>query len=255
MRLRPSVLRATSASVIAVFAASTLLAGCTIDGSNTTGSKTTTAAAKPKAPDNGWDVSEEVVWSDAQDVLDTAATNFSDNYGIELGAYLRVIDGPYKGLTASVGGDTKEYSASTIKAPLVVTALKKFGDTLDKTVTVDWDNGVGGSVIGPGQYTLDGLLQYVMRYSDNTAANGLIDAVGGFDEVNKTIKEAGVDDKLYHLGNKFNIPNPSGDRSWFTPSQAALFMARLQEVADGTSKHNFITKDTEIGRASCRERV
>ncbi|OFT72148.1 hypothetical protein HMPREF3130_03640 [Corynebacterium sp. HMSC14B06] len=244
MRLRPKALRATSASVIVALSASTLLAGCTIDVPSTTGSKATTATTKPNAPDNGWDASEEVTWSDAQDVLDTAAKSFSDNYGIDLGVYLRVIDGPYKGLTASVGEDTKEYSASTIKAPLVVTALKKFGDDLDKTVTVDWDNGVGGSVIGPGQYTLDGLLQYVMRYSDNTAANGLIDAVGGFDEVNKTIKEAGVDDKRYHLGNKFNIPNPSGDRSWFTPSQAALFMARLQEVADGTSKHNFITKDT-----------
>lgn len=108
MRLRPNVLRATSASVIAVLSASTLLMGCTIDGPNFTGSKATTATAKPKAPDNGWDASEEVAWSDAQEILDTAAKNFSDNYGIDLGVYLRVIDGPYKGLTASVGEDKKE---------------------------------------------------------------------------------------------------------------------------------------------------
>lgn len=244
MRLRPNARRATSIMAIAVLSVSTVLVGCTIDVSHNAGPTSDTAVAAPESSQDGWDVAEEVEWTDAQEVLDTAAKNFSDNYGIDLGVYLRVIDGPYKGLTASVGKDEKQYSASTIKAALVVTVLKKFGDNLDKTVTVDWDNGVGGSVIGPGQYTLDGLLQYVMRYSDNTAANGLIDAVGDFDEVNKTIKEAGVDDERYHLGNKFNIPNPSGDRSWFTPSQAALFMARLQEVADGTSKHNFVTKDT-----------
>lgn len=65
MRLRPKALRATSASVLVALSASTLLVGCTIDGSNATGAKATSAAAKPKAPDNGWDASEEVVWPDA----------------------------------------------------------------------------------------------------------------------------------------------------------------------------------------------
>ncbi|MDO5029390.1 MAG: serine hydrolase [Corynebacterium sp.] len=244
MRLRVGAQRKTSTLVVAALSLSTLLAGCTIDTAKDTASKAEKAVEQPKEPDNGWDTSEEIEWTDAQQVLDQAAENFSENYGIKLGVYLRVIDGPYKGLTASVGKDKTEYSASTIKAPLVVTALKKFGDQLDKTVTVDWDDAVGGSVLSVGEYTIDTLLSYVMRYSDNTAANGLIDAVGGFDAVNKTIKEAGVDESRYHMGNKFNIPNPSGDRSWFTPSQAALFMARIQEVADGTAKHKFLDQET-----------
>jgi beta-lactamase class A len=230
--------------VAAALSCSALLAGCTIDTPKDPAPKAEKAAVKPKEPDNGWDASEEVKWTDAQQILDSAAENFSDNYGIKLGVYLRVIDGPYKGLTASVGDDKTEYSASTIKAPLVVTALKMFGDQLDKTVTIDWDDAVGGSVLGAGEYTVETLLNYVMRYSDNTAANGLIDAVGGFDSVNTTIKEAGVDESRYHMGNKFNIPNPSGDRNWFTPSQAALFMARIQEVADGTAKYQFIDQET-----------
>lgn len=53
-----------------------------------------------------------------------------------------------------------------------------------------------------------------------------------------------VDVERYHLGNKMNIPNPSGDRSWISPSQAALFMARIQEVADGRGEHDFIDRDT-----------
>lgn len=245
MRLRSAAQRATSTVAVVTLSFSALLAGCTIDNtSKEQAPKASKTVAKPKKPDNGWDASEEVAWTDAQQILDQAAEDFSENYGIKLSVYMRVIDGPYKGLTASVGEDKKEYSASTIKAPLVVTVLKMFGNELDKVVTVDSDDAVGGSVLSVGDYTVETLLNYVMQYSDNTAANGLIDAVGGFDAVNKTIKESGVDNARYHMGNKFNIPNPSGDRSWFTPSQAALFMARIQEVADGSTKHQFLDQET-----------
>lgn len=242
MRARTGTTRKAPALFLAGMTVTVLLAGCTI-GAPGDAPATENPTSVVESVD-GWDPSEEVEWTDAQKILDDAVDDFSDLYGIDLAVYLRVIDGPYRGLTAAAGGDEKQYSASTIKAPLVVTALKIFGDDLDEIVTVDWEDAVGGSVIGPGDYTVDTLVRYVMAYSDNTAANGLIDAVGGFDAVNDVIEDAGVDGERYHLGNKMNIPNPSGDRSWISPSQAALFMARIQEVADGRGDHDFIDRDT-----------
>ncbi|MFC3848583.1 serine hydrolase [Corynebacterium hansenii] len=226
--------------IAAALAVTAMLVGCA-GTSPEEGPGTETRVAEPT---DGWDPAEEVEWTDAQEILDDAVAEFSELYGIDLAAYVRVIDGPYRGLTASAGGDERQYSASTIKAPLVVTALDKFGDDLDEVVTADWEDAVGGSVIGPGEYTVESLLRYVMAYSDNTAANALIDAVGGFDAVNGIIEDAGVDGERYHLGNKMNTPNPTGDRSWFSPSQSALFMARIQEVADGHGDHAFIDRDT-----------
>lgn len=242
MRARTGTTRKAPALFLAGMTVTALLAGCTI-GAPGDAPATESPTAVVESVD-GWDPSEEVEWTDAQKILDDAVDDFSDLYGIDLAVYLRVIDGPYRGLTAAAGGDEKQYSASTIKAPLVVTALKIFGDDLDEIVTVDWEDAVGGSVIGPGDYTVDTLVRYVMAYSDNTAANGLIDAVGGFDAVNDVIEDAGVDGERYHLGNKMNIPNSSGDRSWISPSHAALFMARIQEVADGRGDHDFIDRDT-----------
>lgn len=242
MRARTGTARKVPGLILAGMTVTALLASCTIgDGGDAPATENPTAIVESV---DGWDPSEEVEWTDAQKILDDAVDDFSDLYGIDLAVYLRVIDGPYRGLTAAAGGDEKQYSASTIKAPLVVTALKTFGDDLDEIVTVDWEDAVGGSVIGPGDYTVDTLVRYVMAYSDNTAANGLIDAVGGFDAVNDVIEAAGVDGERYHLGNKMDIPNPSGDRSWISPSQAALFMARIQEVADGRGDHDFIDRDT-----------
>lgn len=242
MRARTGTARKVPGLILAGMTVTALLAGCTIgDGGDAPATESPTAVVESV---DGWDPTEEVEWTDAQKILDDAVDDFSDLYGIDLAVYLRVIDGPYRGLTAAAGGDEKQYSASTIKAPLVVTALKTFGDDLDEIVTVDWEDAVGGSVIGPGDYTVDTLVRYVMAYSDNTAANGLIDAVGGFDAVNDVIEGAGVDGERYHLGNKMNIPNPSGDRSWISPSQAALFMARIQEVADGNGEHDFIDRET-----------
>ncbi len=242
MRAGTGLTRKKPGLILAAMAVTALMAGCTVNAPEE--APATDADSLPVESVDGWDPSEEVEWTDAQKILDEAVEDFSDMYGIELAAYLRVIDGPYRGLTAAAGGDEKQYSASTIKAPLVVTTLDTFGDELDTVVTVDWEDAVGGSVIGPGDYTVDTLLRYVMAYSDNTAANGLIDAVGGFDAVNEIIGDAGVDESRYHLGNKMNVPNPSGDRSWISPSQSALFMARIQEVADGHGEHDFIDRDT-----------
>lgn len=242
MRARTAMARKTPGLMLAAMSATALLAGCTIPDTTDAADEASEPAVAPVV--DGWDTSEEVEWTDAQNVLDEAMEEFSDLYGIELAAYLRVIDGPYRGLTASVGGDEEQYSASTIKAPLVVTALNTFGDDLDEVVTVDWEDAVGGSVIGAGDYTVDTLLRYVMAYSDNTAANGLIDAVGGFDAVNEVIEDAGVDGERYHLGNKMNIPNPSGDRSWISPTQSALFMSKIHEAADGDGDADFIDGET-----------
>lgn len=227
-------------SALAVFAmCSAALAGCG-------GSDEVDAAITSATPAPAWETENEIAWDDAQEILDEAAEDFSDNYGIDLAAYVRVIGGPYEGLTAKVGGDERKYSASTIKAPLVMTVLNKYGDDLSQNVELSADNIVGGSgaISYAGTYPVGTLLRYVMAYSDNAAANALIDAVGGFDGVNETIEKAGVDPERYHLGNKMNIPNPSGDRSWISPSQSALFMTRIQEAADGSTEYDFTDQET-----------
>lgn len=237
--------RRGAAVTCAVMSVATLLSGCTIGGGGGEGeAPSRNAEVKARETGTDWSTKNAVNWTDAQRSLDGAAKRFSDTYGIELSAYVRVISGPYKGLTASVGEDKKVYSASTIKAPLVVTTLIKFGDNLDRIVQVAPENIVGGTgaITWGGQYTIETLLRFVMAYSDNAAANTLIDLVGGFDAVNKVIAGAGVDSAKYHLGNKMNIPNPTGDRSWITPSQAALFTARLQEAADGSTAYDFISR-------------
>lgn len=201
--------------------------------------------AAPKKVVPAWEQIVEQPWQDAQRVLDEAVSDFEELYGIELSVYVRVIDGPYAGLTAAAGGDERQYSASTIKAPLVMTALNHFGDDLTQLVEVTGDDLVGGSVINyTGSFTVEQLLNYVMAYSDNAAANALMDALGGFDPVNETIKKAGVNPHDYHLGNRMNVPNPSGDRSWISPSQAALFMSRIQAVADGDTTYDFTDQET-----------
>ena len=233
-------------TALSAVAASSLLVASLLTGCSSEPSAAPVAPPTTAEVSTDWDTKQEVKWTDAQEVLDAAVDSYSENYGIDLGAYVRVIAGPYKGLTASTGSDEKKYSASTIKTPLVVTTLKKYGDNLDELVQVQPENIVGGSgaISWGGQFTIAQLLRLVMVYSDNAAANTLIDAVGGFDPVNEVIEESGVDPKKYHLGNKLNIPNPSGDRSWISPSQSALFMARLQEAADGSTEYDFVDQKT-----------
>ncbi|WP_448852483.1 serine hydrolase [Corynebacterium sp. 335C] len=227
---RPARVRA------AALAAAVLLAGGSLS-----------ACVKERGPaDDGpppkpWETLQEQKWADAQEIIDDTVEEAAQ-YGIDLGVWVRVVGGPEEGRTAEGGELDEVYAASTIKAAVMATAVHKFGDDLTETVTVDGDDIVPVSVAGWGQYTVGQLLQNVSSYSCNTSANALIDAVGGFDEINDFLESMGVPPE-YHIVNKLFIPSESGERNTISPEAAGIFMTRLQEAADGDPYEDFMSVD------------
>lgn len=90
----------------------------------------------------------------------------------------------------------------------------------------DYDKVPGAGIIqgypGGTQFTINELVDLVTYYSDNTAANLLIDTIGGGDMVNPSLHKMGLYDtflegKYYHEGTRFTT----------SPADAARFFAYL----------------------------
>lgn len=95
--------------------------------------------------------------------------------------------------------DTPLRSASTIKLFIMIEVMQQIEDGVlngNSQVYVSKSDLVGGSGVIKNQesdtsYTILELLEYMMIDSDNTAANKLIDIVGGVDVINSRIKALG----------------------------------------------------------------
>lgn len=184
-------------------------------------------------------------WPEAQEILDKAVEDF-DAVGVDLRVWAQFVDGPFRGMTASTDNQEPVYAASAIKAPLMAAV---YSDKLDTTVEVKAETIAGGSgVIQWTGETIATLLQCVAAYSDNAAANTLIDLVGK-KGVNQLIKDAGINLADDHLGNKMYIPDPNGDRGSFSLEGAAAFMTAIQRAADGHGD------DAVIDEAGARKMV
>lgn len=127
----------------------------------------------------------------------------------DLSFYLHAVDWE-EGVTYNVHAMDP---ASVIKIFVLarVTELVKEGEvSRNETRVMDYHNIACGS--GNLQYeaygsafTVGELVREMMRRSDNTATNLLIDVVGGVDEMNRSIARWGMKDTLY--GSKFQGPN------------------------------------------------
>lgn len=122
------------------------------------------------------------------------------------------------------------YAASTIKVAIAATVEKKLKQ--DDDVDVEDDDVVGGSGtdLEAGTYPVSELEEKMITASDNTATNALIDAVGGFDEVNKVIADAGVEGG-YKLANKM-MAEPSGQSSQISAESARTFLDALFDASE-----------------------
>src|SRR5262249_17070230 len=114
-------------------------------------------------------------------------------------------DGPTR---VDVNSTLESPAASTAKLPVMITVWRQVNDgkrKMNDTVTVTKDKVVGGTGILQGQvgstHTIEDLLEITLLNSDNTGANLLIDAAGGLDQVNATMKSLGLTHT--HIGRRF----------------------------------------------------
>lgn len=122
------------------------------------------------------------------------------------------------------------FPASTQKIYVLGELYRQYASEIlypDNLVTLyDYDKVPGAGVIqgypAGSQFTLNELVDLVAYYSDNTAANLLIDAVGGGANINPSLHKMGLYDtflegKYYHQGTQFTT----------SPADAARFFAYL----------------------------
>lgn len=171
---------------------------------------------------------------------DTKYLEFLDQAKRDIPAILDPLKGEYgyyfmdlKYRAAVYGGDTDIPSASTIKIIIMARIYQLAEDgliDLDTEITVPKDKIVGGTgkihtENGPYVYSIEDLVNYMMRYSDNTAGNMLIDLAGGLDALNEYAAEVGCGDT--HFGRYFmqEATYPEGDNR-----TSAIDLANMLEM-------------------------
>lgn len=139
-------------------------------------------------------------------------------------------------VTAGAAG-TAAYSASAIKVAVAAAVERKLRQ--DEQVTVRTEHVVGGAGVGlsAGDYPASRLQEVMITDSDNTATNALIDAVGGFDEVNAVIADAGVSGGL----SLQNMMMSGSTTSRLSATGATEFLTAVWGAS--TSGGGFITSD------------
>ncbi|HEX2772084.1 MAG TPA: serine hydrolase [Micromonosporaceae bacterium] len=124
--------------------------------------------------------------------LDRVVAAATDN---RAGVTVRDLSGRYGNQQIAVNGTFRPKAASVIKLWILVELLRRVDCgqlPLDRGVRVTRDDVVGGagklkSEAIPQVVTTYRLAEYMIAYSDNTAANVLIDQLGGFAPVNALI--------------------------------------------------------------------
>jgi beta-lactamase class A len=171
--------------------------------------------------------------------------------GIELGVSVQDLNPIGAQGSVDVGSGEQQSAASVIKLPILATLLHQAEQgrvNLDKTVTINGDepNIVGGS--GeikdrnfPQQLTVDELAKLMIQVSDNTAANILIDEVGGFAPVNDYMASLGFND--FNLGSKMMDPDDSSEGpNSLSAVGVTNFLAQIKrgEILSPASSAHFI---------------
>lgn len=109
-----------------------------------------------------------------------------------------VVQGLVDEVRIDVDSESEVPAASTIKLPLMITAFDRIATgrlSRDQRFTVSADKVVGGAGVLQGQVgrtiTTAQLIETTLRYSDNTGANMLLDALGGTEAVNAAMAQFG----------------------------------------------------------------
>ena len=126
----------------------------------------------------------------------TAVQDLIAPYGTAVSVHVAPLDGS-QGF--SLNGNRRFVSASVIKLLILAEFMDEVDAgvrSLDSTYTLSEDDIVGGTGIlqnnAPGStYTYDELARYMIAYSDNTAANILIDSMG-MSKINEKAAELGL---------------------------------------------------------------
>jgi hypothetical protein len=143
------------------------------------------------------------------------------------GVTVRDLSGRYGHQQIAVNGTFRPKAASVIKLWILVELLRRVDCgqlSLDQGVRVTRDDVVGGagklkSEAIPQVVTSYRLAEYMIKYSDNTAANVLIDQLGGFTPVNALIDSMNQRDTV--LAHKlFDDAADRGERT--TPARTVI---------------------------------
>jgi beta-lactamase class A len=139
------------------------------------------------------------------------------------------------GGTARYQSDQPRVAASTIKLPLVVEVLRQAESgvlDLSTPYTVHAEDVVGGTGILQGQVgrTLDyrELARYAILYSDNLAANVLLDRVG-MGRVNATLRTLGYVNTRFERRLMDLEAEAQGEENWTTADDLAGMLHRLAQ--------------------------
>lgn len=123
------------------------------------------------------------------------------------------------------------FPASTQKIYVLGEVYRQYAEEIispnDVLTLNDWDKVPGAGIIqdypGGSEFTVDELVDLVMIYSDNTAANMLIDLVGGGDAINPKVHQLGLTQT--HIQGKYYMSEGQGFTT--SPHDAARYFAYL----------------------------
>lgn len=207
---RPARLAATASLVAA------LLAGCAAP-----------AAEAPTAPAASAAPSASTAPAVDQAAADAAFAALEERFGARLGVH--AVD-TGSGAEVSWRADERFAYASTIKAPLAAALLDRVGIAgMERAVPIEaadilsyapvTETRVGGTM------TLRELADAAMTRSDNTAANLLLEALGGPAELDAALTALGDDTTVVSRTEPdLNEATPGDDRDTTTPRAAAAYL-------------------------------
>jgi len=143
--------------------------------------------------------------------------------------------GPGGRVVARYQSHTRRVAASTIKLPLVLEAFRQeAAGTLDlsTTYTIRPADVVGGTGILQGQVgrtlSLRDLAGLAILYSDNVAANVLLDYVG-MENVNANMRNLGFSDTLFERKLLDTVAEQSGKENWTSADDLAALLQRISD--------------------------
>ncbi len=203
---------------LAAALATTLLAGCAAP-----------AAEAPTAPPASASAAPSAYAAPAVDqaAADAAFTALEGRFGARLGVH--AVD-TGTGAEVSWRADERFAYASTIKAPLAAALLDRVGIAgMDRAVPIEAADILSYAPVAEtrvgGTMTLRELAEAAMTRSDNTAANLLLEALGGPAELDAALTALGDDTTVVSRTEPdLNEAIPGDDRDTTTPRAAAALL-------------------------------
>lgn len=196
------------------------------------GSARRVAAADPAATTYPYD-SLGTGWAAVVDIVDDSVAQARAR-GMALQLCVRAVD-TRRGELYCAGEQTPVAAASTIKVPLAVAVLERFGYVLDHDVAVGYGDMRGGSgtlvASGVGDYELGELLRRMIVVSDNSATVVLLRRLGSVEAAN--VPTARIDPASdFHVGNFAGALPRGASASTITAQSAAHYIYELLLCAD-----------------------